>query len=918
MRLVGRDRECARIDLLLERACGGRSETLVLCGEAGVGKSSLLRYAVARAGEMQVLSVVGVEAEADMAFSGLLEACRPILAALEEIPPPQAAALRAAFALGPAVAGGRFAVAAGTLSLLAHTAEARALLVIVDDAQWLDPASAEALVFAARRLEADAVALLFGVRDGEGSFEAAGLERLNVGPLDAQAARLLATASAPTPLGPHVLEQLLEAGAGNALALVELAGSLSEAERAGADPLPESLPLAAGLERAFARSLERLAADERDMLLLAAVGVADTLAPIRRAAEPLGLDPQRLEAAEDAGLIRLERGRAVFRHPLLRSAVARQAPPSRRRAAHRALAAAYASGAEQRAWHLAAAATEPDAEAAKLLERIGDQARARSAHASAARAYQRAAELEPSQARQSQLLLAAAQDAWRGGQAGAVLPMLDRALDTTPCDDRGLRADIQHLRGQVLTRLGHLAEARALLIDEASRVVQDDDARAVWMLCDAAEAASYEGNHSAFVEIAARVGNLGVADGGRVELYTNMTLGCAQVVLGHREQARTLFRRYREVHRSNEKLRHDPLALTGASLSYAWLDDYPRAVHLVRLAVEQARRQGDLSWLGYSLYGLAGWEFWTGQWDQAEADADEAARLALEPGQIGDALYALGSVAYVAAGRGRTDECRFAARQASEIATRLGALHELAGGPLGLLLLGCGDPHAAIEALAPVARLDIGQGQHCPAMQVYDLIEAHTRAGDRDAALAGLAAVERRASRPWESAGALRCRGLLTPAPDCYQALDAASQAFDTLSMPFERARTDLCHGELLRRAGQRTDARVQLQHALETFDTLGAAPWSKHTRAELRASGATLRRGPAQHGEQLTPQELQIALHVADGKTNRQVAASLFLSPRTIELHLTRAYRKLGLHSRAELIHHFATQAVPREEPHA
>ena len=225
MQLVGRDRECARIDLLLERARGGRSDTLVLRGEAGIGKSSLLRYAVARASEMQVLSVVGVEAEADMAFSGLLEACRPILAALKEIPSPQAAALRAAFALGPSTGGSRFAVAAGTLSLLAHTAEARALLVIVDDAQWLDPASAEALVFAARRLEADAVGLLFGVRESEGSFDAAGLEQLRVGPLDAEAAQLLATASAPTPLGPHVLDQLIEASAGNPLALVELAGS---------------------------------------------------------------------------------------------------------------------------------------------------------------------------------------------------------------------------------------------------------------------------------------------------------------------------------------------------------------------------------------------------------------------------------------------------------------------------------------------------------------------------------------------------------------------------------------------------------------------------------------------------------------------------------------------------------------------
>ena len=776
MQLVGRDRECARIDLLLERARGGRSDTLVLRGEAGIGKSSLLRYAVARASEMQVLSVVGVEAEADMAFSGLLEACRPILAALKEIPSPQAAALRAAFALGPSTGGSRFAVAAGTLSLLAHTAEARALLVIVDDAQWLDPASAEALVFAARRLEADAVGLLFGVRESEGSFDAAGLEQLRVGPLDAEAAQLLATASAPTPLGPHVLDQLIEASAGNPLALVELAGSLSEAQRAGADPLPESLPLAAGLERAFAHSLEPLAADEREVLLLAAVGVADALAPIRRAAERLGLDPQSLEASEDAGLIRLERGRAVFRHPLLRSAVVRQAPPSRRRAAHRALAAAYAGGAEQRAWHLAAAATEFDAAAAKLLERIGDQARARSAHASAARAYQRAAELEPSQARQPQLLLAAAQDAWRAGQAGAVLPMLDRALDTTPCDDPGLRADIQHLRGQVLTRFGHLAEARALLIDEASRVVDYDDARAVWMLCDAAEAATYEGNHSALLDIAARVDNLGVADGDRVELFTNMILGSAQVVLGHREQASAHYRRYREIHLSNEKLRHDPLALAGVYIGYAWQDDYPAAIRSARLAVEAARQQGDLSWLGYILYGLAGVEFWNGQWDQAEADASEAARLTLETHQISDALYALSCVAYVAAGRGRTDDCRTAARQASEIATRLGALHELADGPLGLLLLGCGDPHAAIEALAPVARLDIGQGQHCPAMQVYDLIEAQTRAGQRDAALAGLAAVERRASRPWESAGTLRCRGLLTAAPDCYQALDAASQ----------------------------------------------------------------------------------------------------------------------------------------------
>ena len=542
----------------------------------------------------------------------------------------------------------------------------------------------------------------------------------------------------------------------------------------------------------------------------------------------------------------------MFRHPLLRSAIVAQAPPSRRRAAHRALAEAYAGDAEERAWHRAAAATEADSEVATLLEKVGGEARARNAHGSAARAYQRAAELEPLESRRARLLLAAGQDAWQAGQAGAALPLLDGALAAAPRDDPLLRSEIQHLRGHVLIRSGQPAAGGALLTDEARRVVESDHTAAAFMLCEAVEAAVYTGNHDAQLDATARLARIELTDGGLVEFFANFCLAAAQLILGRHTRARAFFHEARPSSAATRRYAMIRARWRGRSVS-------TRGRTTTRLPAaartEQSSRTGksDLGELGYCLHALAGFDFWMGRWDTAEAGASEAARLTLETDQVSDALYALSCLAYVAAGRGRADDCRRAAQQASEIATRLGGSHELAGGPLGLLLLGCSDPQAAIEALAPVVRLDVSQGQHCPAMQVYDLIEAHTRAGNREAAQAGLAAVERRAFRPWERAGALRCRGLLTTEPESYDVFAAAADAFDALGMQFERARTQLCHGERLRRAGQRTEARTQLRRALEAFDALGAAPWSKHARDELRASGATLRR-PADSREQLTP----------------------------------------------------------------
>lgn len=429
--LIGRERECEQLDELLDRARLGRSGALVIRGEAGVGKSALLDHAAARAVDARIVRTLGVESEVELELSGLLDVCRPLESLVDELPEARAAALRAALGEGPAHALDRYAIGAATLGLLAAAAEQRPLLVLVDDAQWVDAASADALLFAARRLDADSVVVLFAAREDDGpTFEAPGIPELEVEGLDLDGASALLRAEGVADAS--VVSRLHQATGGNPLALVELVGELSEAQLAGREPLAEPLPAGSAVERSFARRAEGLPDATRKALLTCAVSRAASPGVILRAFGALGLEASALEPAEDAGLVTIRDGRVDFTHPLVRSAVYHAAQPSERRGVHRVLAdAAGDASPEERAWHLAAAALGPDEDAAAALEDAAVRARDRSGYAAAASALERAARLTPDPEPRSRRLAAAADAAWEAGRGAGAAELLDEALAIT-------------------------------------------------------------------------------------------------------------------------------------------------------------------------------------------------------------------------------------------------------------------------------------------------------------------------------------------------------------------------------------------------------------------------------------------------------------------------------------------------------
>ena len=416
--IVGRSEELEVIDRLLDEAREGRSACLVLRGEPGIGKTSLLDAAAERASGLTVLRARGVELEAELPYSGLLELLRPILADVDRLPEPQAAALRGALALGPTDGSDRFAACAATLGLLAAVSEGGSVLVLVDDAQWLDSNSGEALAFAARRLRDEGIAMLWTVRTGDAlSFSLDGLAELALGGLDRSAARDLVEGTGVAPVSPQALDRLLDVTGGNPLALLEIPQLLTEAQRVGTEPIDQPLPVGPAVERAFGRRLEQLPEGTRTALLIAAVSASPELDTIERA---LALESQTLDAllpAENEAMVASEGGRLVFRHPLVRAAVQAQASPAARRAAHAALASALADGPDrdERAWHRALAALGPDDAAAAELEAVGVRAQTTSWRA-AARAFEQAAQLTSGGEARGTRLLAAARAAYTGGQ----------------------------------------------------------------------------------------------------------------------------------------------------------------------------------------------------------------------------------------------------------------------------------------------------------------------------------------------------------------------------------------------------------------------------------------------------------------------------------------------------------------------
>jgi ATP/maltotriose-dependent transcriptional regulator MalT len=902
--LYGRDAERALIGGLLEAARASRSGVLVLRGEAGVGKSALLEDARERALDMQVLSCSGIESETQLPFAALHQLLRPILSHAEKLPQPQAGALRGA--LGLAAGGGddRFLVSLAVLSLLAEAAEERPLLCLVDDAHWLDDASADAFVFVARRLEAEGIVLLFATREGEPrQFEALELPELQLGGLDAEAAGALLERQAGLELAPEARELLVERTGGHPLALLELASSLTEAELRGGEPLLTPLPVSARLERAFLARVRALPEETQTLLLVAAADDSGDLATVLRAAAQLGVEVEALDAAEQAGLARVRGRQLELHHPLVRSAVYHAAPLSKRQAAHRALAAVLDGEveADRRAWHRAAASLAPDPSVVNELEQAAERARRRSGFAAASLAFERAAALTEDESQRARRLTAAAENAWLAGQLERVSMLLERTRPLTP--EPMLRADIDRYLGLIELTDGAPADACQLFQRAATEVAAVDGDRALQLLNLASVAALYAGDGEAAVAIAELARTLVVEEMPLTRMLVQLLIGLGAHYAGDFERAAISLRSALAVEEEleDDALARQPVGLLFAGRAAFFLGDDHAAARIHREAAARARASGALGVLTQILPRLALAEVWLSRLAPASANASEGLRLARETHQDDLIAYQLAMLALIAAYRGNEDECRSLGAESHKLASAHGfvLVAEFARWALALLELGLGRADEAFRHA-----LDISTSTSFYA--ALDRIEAAVRAGHIESARDWLDSFE-----PWaETTGAAWARAVVS---HCCALLSQDEQEAERLfqtalelqaeaGRPFERARTELAFGEFLRRARRRVEAREHLHAALDGFETLGAELWAERARIELRASGQTARRRHPSTRGQLTAQELQIAHFVAQGLSNREVAAQLFLSPRTVAFHLRNIFRKLGISSRTEL----------------
>ena len=901
--IVGRSGELARLEELLAALRHGDGSALVLHGEAGIGKTTLLDALVERAGGgTSVLRACGAESEAELAFAVLADLLHPLQGELASLPAPQAAALAGALALGPPVPGDRLAVSVATLGVLRAAACRGPLVVVLDDAQWADAASRECIEYVARRA-GGSLAVVLAARDPWYQPERVRLPALAVGPVDADgAAELLRRRAAD--LAPPVAAAIIEAAAGNPLALVELPATLPADQRAGIAPL--ALPLAPGgrIRHAFAGRIAALGPRARRALLVAAMHAGEDLPAIAAACRHAGTDVAELADAEACGLVRLAPGRVAFAHPLIRGAVCGDASPSDRRAAHEALAGVLCG--ERRVWHLAAAAVGPDERVAAELERAGTEAAARRAYTAAAAAFERSAGLSGDGSCASRRLVAAGRAASAAGEADRALSLLERAAGAAA--DPEQRARAEQVRGRMLLWRGRPAEATRVLVEQARLVAPSQPALAAAMLADAANAATTPNRHPDAERLARRAVAL-LDDGAEPMLRAAVLtiLGWVLTLRGKAPEARPAL----------DEARRVAQGLDGLGPDWPWLHLLLRArlphgeLELAReesaMLCARAREAGALAaWSGAQV--VAGEvAFRLGDWDAADALTGDTIRLAADTGQLPLQGFALSTRARLAAARGLDGESRDAALAALELARSGGITTGLrhVHAALGFNHLCHERVDEAIAELERVERHEAGTGLREPTSVpwVPDLVEAYARRGDEADARRALRALARQAAAtrsPVAAAAAARCRGLLDPDFDGAFALAIACD--DRRPMPFERARTLLAYGRRLHRARRRAEARERLREALEGFERLRAAAWTVQAERELRAAGARRRRTGAEDGA-LTAQERRVADALRRGATNREIAAELFLSPKTVEFHLRQIYGKLGVHSRTQVV---------------
>jgi DNA-binding NarL/FixJ family response regulator len=894
--LIGRAAEQARIQVVVQNARARRSGVLVLRGEPGVGKTTLLDAAVDAASGFRILRSTGVQSERELPFAALHLLLQPLAGAIDSLPAPQRAALGDALAMATSAQVDAFATYAAVLGLLSNAAASEPILVVVDDVQFVDQASSDALGFAFRRLRDEPIAVLIGLRTEEPTtFDGDGLPVLDIEPLSGHDALAVIESVAPD-AGADAQRRILELARGNPLALVELPRILAVDPTASTGP-QDGLPrTSAMLSRAFGRQIESLSEQARLAVVVAAAEGEGRVEVVLSAARSLGIGPGDLEAAEAAGILRIRGGRLEFRHPLVRAVAHADAPAATRRSAHAALAGALAGPAanDRRAWHRALASVEPDDEIAEALEDIGRRT-LDSSPGAAQSAFDEAARMSSTPEGRSRRLFGAARAAEAGGRLEVARQFAESAAELA--SDELAAAEIAYLLGRVRIRLGDPA-AVDTLVEAARRAAAVDPERSALMLAEAVDHAVYM-DFARAESIGWLAWELPWPRGGKTEQL--VTLRYADT-LGYRgdPRATALWRRAGELATAD-----DPERLRLAAEAFFSAGDDSEATAVATRAVALARSRSALNVLTQSLEFLANAEARRGRL-QAGLDAiTESLDLLSALRQPREELYAHGLAAWIAASLGLEDRCREHVRRSLEIAAQLGETIRT-GAALGILELSLGHPAAAAASLLERAE-EIGERMAGNAISprpiVPTLVEALVRAGRRDEAMAFLPTFEvaaENSERPLTIAFARRMRALVEDSSD---GLAAAAALFAGADNRYEQARTELLLGEALRRARQRGAARVALRAAIEGFDGVGANGWTDRARAELAATGETVRRDQPATNE-LTPQERVVARLVARGFTNKQVAEQLFLSPNTIESHLRHIFQKADVRTRTELAH--------------
>ena len=902
--LVGRQSEIATINRAVGEARSGRTACLVLAGEAGVGKTALLDDAVARAVGFRVLRTRGVEAEAEVPFAALVELLGPLASRIDELPGPQAAALQGVFALERTQQTEATAAAAATLALLSAAAEDAPLLVLVDDAHWLDAASGLAVALAARRLREARIAVLLAARaEEEPRFSLEGLARLAVEPLEPDAALELVASASPS-LDEATAKRVVRAAAGNPLALLELP-ALARAG-GGASILGEPLPPGEAARRLFGRRLKALEPESRLALLVAAGARSGDLRLLAVAWSSLGVATPAVETAETSGLVRIEEQRLEFRHPLVRSLVYGDAAPAERRRAHTALAEAMADdprARDERIWHLALAAVGPNAEVADALAESA-------ARLPTAAALERAARLTPDRILRARRLVAAAGAAQVAGEFEAAASLAIESVDET--DDVIDCARAEHVIARAEAEQNRVQEAVERFVRAAESIENVAPVEAARILVDAIEPCAGAGEVARGVELAGRARDLARKGDAATRLRIESRYADALIFAGRNPEARRVALAAAEAAEQAALAGDRSLATLEAQLdlteAFYGGGDVNRARPVAVRVVDEARRRGALELLRGALANLMTLEHLAGRVLPELAAAEEELEVARGlGGGGGSVVQALGHVAWGEALRGLESQCRDHVRECCERSSR-GGRDPVVHPSLALLELSLGRPEDAAAWLEQSPRMReryalVDAGWINPERPL--LIEAYVRSGRRCDAQLELERFEGAvevANPPHALALAARCRGLLAAAATFADEFERALRHHERDPRPFERARTLLCYGERLRREKRRLDARERIREALEAFVLLGATPWANRAEAELAATGERSRRRVAATRDDLTPQELTVTRLVAQGLTNREVAAQLFLSTNTIETHLRHVFQKLGVRSRTEL----------------